>query len=163
MWIVNVWGRGNHWLNMEWLLYLQCVVIPCIIIWFTFLSLPVVVYFKLIHFVLFFFLSCKNSETAVWISFKTCPLCLDFVRSSEYVLTLWLYGIYHTRWPPLPGKFPQVNFQWVDDEVCLVIDQHAELDFYSASSLKQQSADRHVAPLGHIVLITSQPVFALSP
>ena len=32
MWIVNVWGRGNHWLNMEWLLYLQCVVIPCIII-----------------------------------------------------------------------------------------------------------------------------------
>ena len=31
--------------------------------------------------------------------------------------------------------------------------------FYSASSLKQQSADRHVAPLEHI----SQPVFALSP
>jgi hypothetical protein len=25
-----------------------------------------------------------------------------------------------------------------------VLDQHAELDFYSASSLKQQSADRHV-------------------
>jgi len=24
---------------------------------------------------------------------------------------------------------------------------HAELDFYSASSLKQQSADTHVAPL----------------
>jgi hypothetical protein len=37
------------------------------------------------------------------------------------------------------------------------------LDFYSASSLKQQSAGRHVAPLGHIVLIPSQPVFALSP
>jgi hypothetical protein len=32
------------------------------------------------------------------------------------------------------------------------------LDFYSASSLKQ-----HVAPLGHIILIPSQPVFALSP
>jgi hypothetical protein len=27
------------------------------------------------------------------------------------------------------------------------LQQHAELDFYSASSLKQQSADRHVAPL----------------
>jgi hypothetical protein len=39
----------------------------------------------------------------------------------------------------------------------------AELDFYSASSLKQKSADRHVAPLGHIFLIRSQPVFALSP
>jgi hypothetical protein len=35
--------------------------------------------------------------------------------------------------------------------------------FYSASSLKQQSADRHVAPLEHIILILSQPVFALSP
>ena len=39
---------------------------------------------------------------------------------------------------------------------------HGELDFYSASSLKQQSADRHVAPLGHIILIPSQPVFAIS-
>ena len=35
--------------------------------------------------------------------------------------------------------------------------------FYSASSLKLQSADRHVAPLGHIILILSQPAFALSP
>ena len=57
----------------------------------------------------------------------------------------------------------QVNFQWDDDEVRFVLDQHAELDFYSASSLKQQSAGRHVTPLGHIILIPSQPVFALSP
>jgi hypothetical protein len=57
----------------------------------------------------------------------------------------------------------QVNFQWDDDEVRFVLDQHVELDFYIASSLKQQSADRHVAPLGHIILIPSQPVFALSP
>ena len=28
-----------------------------------------------------------------------------------------------------------------------VLDQHAELDFSSASSLKQQSTDRHDAPL----------------
>ena len=55
-------------------------------------------------------------------------------------------------------------FQWDDDdEVCFVLDQYAELDFYSASSLKQQSAGRHVAPLGHIILILSQPIFALSP
>jgi hypothetical protein len=52
---------------------------------------------------------------------------------------------------------------WNDDEVHFVLDQDAELDFYSASSLKQQSADRHVATLGHIILIPSQPVFALSP
>jgi hypothetical protein len=50
-----------------------------------------------------------------------------------------------------------------DDEVRFVLDQHAELDFYSDSSLKQQSAGRHLAPHGHIILIPSQPVFALSP
>jgi hypothetical protein len=54
-------------------------------------------------------------------------------------------------------------FLWDVDEVRFVLDQYAELDFYSASSLKQQSAGRHVAPLGHIILIPSQPVFALSP
>ena len=57
----------------------------------------------------------------------------------------------------------QVNFQWDDDEVCFVLDQHAELDFYSASSLKQQSAGRHVASLEHIILTLSQPVSAVSP
>jgi hypothetical protein len=34
------------------------------------------------------------------------------------------------------------------------------LDIYCACSLKQQSAARHVPPLGHIILIPSQPVFA---
>jgi len=56
-----------------------------------------------------------------------------------------------------------VNFQWDGDEIHFVLDQQAWQDFYSTSSLKQQSADRHVAPLGHIILIRSQPVFALSP
>jgi hypothetical protein len=41
----------------------------------------------------------------------------------------------------------QINFQWDDDEVRFVLDEHTELDFYNASSLKQQSAGRHVAPL----------------
>ena len=41
------------------------------------------------------------------------------------------------------------------------IDQFAE--FYNASSLKQWSADRHVTALKHIILIPSQPVFALTP
>jgi len=31
-----------------------------------------------------------------------------------------------------------------------------------ASSQKQPSAVRHVAPLGHIILIPSQPVFAFA-
>jgi hypothetical protein len=57
----------------------------------------------------------------------------------------------------------QVNFQSDDDEVRFVLDQHNWLDFYSASSLKQQSAGRYVGPRGHIILIPNQPVFALSP
>jgi hypothetical protein len=39
----------------------------------------------------------------------------------------------------------------------------ALLEIYSASSLKQQPVDRHVVTLGHIILLPSQPVFALSP
>ena len=35
------------------------------------------------------------------------------------------------------------------------------LDLYSASSLKQQSAGKHVAPLGHIIRIPSQPLLFL--
>jgi hypothetical protein len=46
-------------------------------------------------------------------------------------------------------------------EVRFILDQHAELDLYSASSLKQQSAGRNVTPFGHIILIPSQPIFAL--
>ena len=33
--------------------------------------------------------------------------------------------------------------------------------FYSGSSLKQPSVDRHVAPLGHIILIPSQSIFLI--
>jgi hypothetical protein len=29
--------------------------------------------------------------------------------------------------------------------------------------VKQQSAGRHVAPLGHIIMISSQPVFTITP
>jgi hypothetical protein len=55
----------------------------------------------------------------------------------------------------------QVDFQWDDDdEVHFVLDQHAKLDFYNASSMKQQCVDRHVAPL---ILVSSQPFFTLSP
>ena len=51
--------------------------------------------------------------------------------------------------------------QWDDNDIHFVPDQHAEFDFYSASSLKQQSVGRHVAPLGYVILISSQPVFTI--
>jgi hypothetical protein len=42
---------------------------------------------------------------------------------------------------------------WSDDYFPFVLDQHVELDFYSANSLKQQSVGIHVTPLWHIILI----------
>jgi hypothetical protein len=39
----------------------------------------------------------------------------------------------------------QVTFWW--DDARFVLDQHVEIDFYSASSLTLQSADRYVTPL----------------
>jgi hypothetical protein len=62
-----------------------------------------------------------------------------------------------------PRTIKLVFVAYPDDEVRFVLNQYADLDFHSASSLKQQSAGRHVAPLGHVILIPSQPVFVLSP
>ena len=39
-----------------------------------------------------------------------------------------------------------------------VLDQNTLLDLYSSRSPNQHSAGRHVAPLGHIILIQNQPV-----
>jgi len=52
----------------------------------------------------------------------------------------------------------QVTFHEKDD-IRFVLDQHAYI--YCASSLKQQSTDRHVAPLWHTILIPSQQVLLL--
>ena len=49
-----------------------------------------------------------------------------------------------------------------DDNVRFVLDQYPELNFYCVNSLKQQSVGKHVTQLGHIILIPSQPVFALN-
>jgi hypothetical protein len=52
----------------------------------------------------------------------------------------------------------QVTYWWDDDNgIRFVLDQDAELDYYSSSLLKQ-STGRYVAPLGHIILISNQPV-----
>ena len=56
----------------------------------------------------------------------------------------------------------RVTFRRDDDKVHFVLDKHVQLDFYIASSLKQQSTGRHIAPLRYIILILSQPVFVLA-
>ena len=43
----------------------------------------------------------------------------------------------------------KLRFDDDDDDVLFVLDQHTELDFYSASTLKQQSVHTHVASLEH--------------
>ena len=49
------------------------------------------------------------------------------------------------------------------DDVWFVRDQQSELDFYSASSLKQQFTGWNVTSLWLIILTLSQPVFDLTP
>ena len=49
-----------------------------------------------------------------------------------------------------------------DSDFRFVLDQHTNLDCYSASSLKQMFAAWHVAPLVHMMMIPSQPVFDLT-
>ena len=51
---------------------------------------------------------------------------------------------------------------YIHDDLC-VLDQQVLLDFYSASSLKQQPADRHVASLRHIILILKPSTCSYSP
>jgi hypothetical protein len=87
---------------------------------------------------------------------------IKFILFFKYPLLIvlvseWLLFIYYILWRE------QVNYRWDNDKVSFVLDQDAELDFYSASSLTQQSAGKNVTPVGHIILIQSQPIFALSP
>ena len=53
--------------------------------------------------------------------------------------------------------------EWWGTDVRFVLDQHAELGFCSASSLKQQYEHRHVDPFGHIIFIPNPLGFALTP
>ena len=64
----------------------------------------------------------------------------SFSHYYAYIINEWLlFNVNSWR--------EQVNFQWEHDEVRF-LDKHAKLDFHSASSVRQQSADRHVATLG---------------
>ena len=81
------------------------------------------------------------------------PSYSEPVRMNEHSNIIY---IYITTVPTINGPG---SFVWVSEQ--FVLYQHAELEFYIASSLQQQSVGRHVAPLWH-KLIRSQPVFALT-
>ena len=102
--------------------------------------------------------SCISSRHLLYLQNITLYLCNNTIKCtwvSEWLLFNANSAIFQLYY----GKNKLIFRD--DDEVRLVLDQHAELDFNSARSLKQQSVGRHVAPLGHIIL--SQPAFALFP
>ena len=53
--------------------------------------------------------------------------------------------------------------QWNDDDLHFVLDQQAQLDLYSDSSLKQQFMGRQVVSLRHIIILLGHAVFPLTP
>ena len=95
------------------------------------------------------------SQARTWVSKVICLAIGIFwfkVRGDNFFLlilvkfltitTQWLSGgclSQLSNFSAIPW-WEQVNFQWDDDEVFFVLDQHTELDFYCAtcSSLKQQ-------------------------
>jgi hypothetical protein len=64
----------------------------------------------------------------------------------------WVIVVKHlvSNFSPISWR-EHVTFRWND--VCVAQDQHTCLDFYSASSLKQQSVGRHDTLLRHIILM----------
>ena len=81
---------------------------------------------------------------SIIIHINTCIRVSDcWLASSEQ---LFIYIMARTRYIKLCSLY-------------IVLDQRAKLEYYSASSQKQQSMGMHVTPLGHVILI---PVFVLS-
>ena len=56
----------------------------------------------------------------------------NLTRVREWLLLNATSAIFSTI-----SRREQVNFQWDDDEIRFVLDEHAELNLYSASSLKK--------------------------
>jgi len=77
------------------------------------------------------------------------------------ILIIWVIVYLHQgsnfsalSWPE------QVVYRWDDDDAGFVQDQHAKLEFKMPVQWNK-SASRHVAPLGHIILISIQRVYTL--
>ena len=80
---------------------------------------------------------CWRKSSVEWLLLNSAILQLYHGERTSWFSMRWWWGLLCTR-----------VFCWI---------------FIVLGSLKQQSVDKHVAPLGHIILIPSQPVFALSP
>ena len=112
----------------------------------------------------------SHSDTLSWfrvICFIVgVPVLLHYVHQWMATQTMcqWVIVVYAKLWQFFSYIMLRTSYvRWDDDNVPFLIDNHTKLDFYSASSLKQQSVGRHVAPFGHIILILSQPIFVITP
>ena len=74
----------------------------------------------------------------------------------------WLFGAKWASFMLFHVEKKNISMRWWCPH-CTRPTQHASLEFYSASTLKQQSAGRHVAPIGHIIMILSQAILVLTP
>ena len=86
-------------------------------------------------------------------------LCVFKKLLSELIYKIWASdSCFNAKWSISSYMYIMVRTSyiwWDDNDVNFVLDQHVLLDFNTASSLKQQYADRHVTPLRHIIPILS--------
>ena len=93
-----------------------------------------------------------------WINNYLCYQCLSPLKLWVRTHSCEVYSIQHYIEPMSKTGYIRWN-----DSVSCVLDHHANSDFYSAGSLKQQSVamGRHVSQLGHIILIRTNKYMLL--
>ena len=127
-----------------------------------------VILFILCIFLVIFFSSEFVTKTCVLCSFRlTITLSCDSLNISRvdtfYFIITWSVYIHTIKGGVLWQEF--VLFWWDDDDddICFVLDQHAELNFYSASSLKQQSLVDMSFHLDTLFWFRANQFFSLCP
>jgi hypothetical protein len=103
----------------------------------------------------------KTFEVAFITMYCKGNLIIFLISSDDYD---WL--LFKVKWENCSAKYMsreenEFLFDKKDHvDICLVLDQHLEFDFfYCASSLKQQFTYRYVNPLGYNTQTPSQPIF----
>jgi hypothetical protein len=116
---------------------------------------------------------CSVVRMAEWLRLRVCYRpSLQWAEISWNAALYWFLVCLCTSYQSARNIFINSgeSLSFSENELLVVFGQEKGWDLiidntylYSASSLKQQSAEGHVVPLGHFILILSQPVFALFP
>ena len=109
---------------------------------FEFYVIPVLLFFypddDLIMYLIYILIQVNCPEQL----FHDWPMFPNKMLTAALIESEWLLFNSNSAIVSAISWWEQVNFQWNDDEIRFVLDQHTQLDFYSASPPKQQSADR---------------------